>query len=530
MLRFADCVLDLSARELRRGGEAQAIQPKVFDLIAFLVANRQRAVAKDELQDVIWPNVVVSEASLTQAVRKARQALGNGTDGAPLIRTVHGHGYRFVGDVAVDVPIASDASQAGARLSAAKDASAQTAGAGESADWRPRVGVLPFSNLSPDPKQAYFSDAMTQDLISRLSRNRWLDVLSRNTTFGFRDSSASQSELAKTLGADYVVTGSVRWAGERVRVSAELFRADSGSQIWAENYDRDIDDVFALQDEITSVIVARLEPAIGSSERRRVMQHRPQNPEAWHCFHLGVWHFFRFTAEDNEKAQLLLQRSRELAPSMGEAHAWWAYAVVLGMVYWDIPIADTTLDDALAATSRALELDDQNAVFYALRARVQIARREYEVARAENELAIEMNPSLAAAYCGLGDTLAYMGMTDEAVAQFEHAIALSPNDPQRWAFLTYGALACLFREDYGKALAWTEQALVIPNRQYWTLAHRVAALAGLDREGEYAAAVAALLREKPEFSCKFAREKLFYVREAAQLDAYVALLDKAGVP
>lgn len=514
VIRFGSCELDLSARELRRDGEIQPLQPKVFDLIAFLIASGDRAVGKDELQEAIWPNVVVSEASLTQAIRKARQALGAGPDGESVIRTVHGHGYRFVGNISPAVTTASPA-----------DSKSVHTG-----DWRPRVGVLPFANLSPDPQQEYFSDAITQDLISRLSRNRWLDVLSRNTTFGYRDSSASQSEVAKSLAADYVVTGSVRWSGKRMRVAAELFRADTGSQIWAENYDRDIGDVFDLQDEITSVIVARLEPAIGSSERRRIMQDRPQNLEAWHCFHLGVWHFFRFTASDNAKAQDLLQRSRELAPDLGEAHAWWAYATVLGMVYWDVDISDATLDAALAATSRALELDDQNAVFYALRARVQIARREYETARAENEVAIRMNPSLAAAYCGLGDTLAYMDLCDQAVEQFEHAIALSPNDPQRWAFLTYGALACLFRRDYAKALEWTEEALVIPNRQYWTLAHRVAALAGLQRESEYRSAVAALLREKPEFNREFARAKLFYVREPAQLDAYIELLEVAGVP
>lgn len=517
VIRFADCELDLAARELRKGGITERLQPKVFDLIVFLLSNRDRAVSKDELQTAIWPNVVVSEASLTQAIRKARQALGTDAGGEPVIRTVHGHGYRFV--AAID--------ESSEHVSAAAGG-AQAAHA--TGDWRPRVAVLPFRNLSPEPSQEYFADAITQDLISRLSRNHWLDVLSRNSTFGYRDSHASQSEVAESLGADYVVTGSVRWAGERMRVSAELFRADTGSQIWAEHYDRGIGDVFEVQDDITSVIVARLEPAIGSSERRRVVQNPPQNLEAWHCFHLGVWHFFRFTAEDNLKAQELLQHCRELAPNLGEAHAWWAYAVVLGMVYWDVDVADEMLDAALAATSRALELDDQNAVFYALRARVQIARREYDTARAENEVAIGMNPSLAAAYCGLGDTLAYMNRCDEAVEQFEHAIALSPNDPQRWAFLTYGALACLFKRDYAKALVWSEQALVIPNRQYWTFAHRVAALAGLGRSKQYRHAVDALLREKPEFTCGFARAKLFYIREKSQLDEYIRLLEVAGVP
>jgi len=475
-------------------------------------------VGKDELQNAIWPGVVVSEASLTQAIRKARRAIGDDETHAPMIRTIHGHGYRFCAPVA-------PASLDGQENAAPRAASARTA-----ADWRPRIAVLPFANQSDDPQQEYFSDAITQDLISRLSRHRWLDVLARNATFGYRNRAASVGELARELGADYVVTGSVRRSGDRIRVSAELIRADTGSQLWAEHYDRDAGDVFALQDELTSVLVARLEPAIGSSERRRVMQNPPQNLDAWHCYHLGVWHFFRFTADDNAKAQQLLQRARELAPLMGEAHAWWAYATVLGMVYWDVEATDALLAEALEATSRALELDDQNAVFYALRARVRIARGEYEPAQAENELAITLNPSLAAAYCGLGDTLAYMNRCEDAIEQFERAIALSPNDPQRWAFLTYGALAFLFKGDFEAALGWTDRALVIPNRQYWTPAHRTAALAGLGRTDEARAQARTLLAEKPDFTCALARRKLFYVRDTEQLDRYVELLAAAGVP
>jgi adenylate cyclase len=161
---------------------------------------------------------------------------------------------------------------------------------------------------------------------------------------------------------------------------------------------------------------------------------------------------------------------------------------------------------------------------------VQIARREYETARAENELAIRMNPSLAAAYCGLGDTLAYMNCCEEAVEQFRQAIELSPNDSQRWAFLTYGALAFIFKGDYASALDWCERALVIPNRQYWTPAHKTAALAGLGRFDEARTAAEVLQREKPDFNCAFARRKLFYIRDPAQLDRYVALLAAAGVP
>lgn len=244
--------------------------------------------------------------------------------------------------------------------------------------------------------------------------------------------------------------------------------------------------------------------------------------------HLGVAHLFKFTAADNVEAQRLLQKSRELDPKFGEAHAWWAYAVVLGMVYWDTNPDSGLLNEALAATQRALEIDDQNAVFYALKARVQLARGEYDSARRENELAISLNPTLAAAHCGLADTLAYQGRYDEAVDRFEMAIRMSPNDPQRWAFLTYGALALIFKREFESAISWTDRAREIPNCQYWTLAHKAVALAYLDRHEEARATLEEVFASCPGFSLAFAERKLFYLRDQDQLQMYLEGLRIAG--
>ena len=560
--RFAGYELDLGRRELRRNGAPLTVQPKVLDLIAYLVEHRDRAVGKAELQDAVWPGVVVTETSLTQAIRKARRALGDDANQPSLIRTVHGHGYRFVaplengsrtaaGGLGTDgngrsagesltgepgqsgASTAADAvagqSAASARGDAASpEASGPNAPAVRGADLRPTVAVLPFVNLSGDPEQEYFSDAVSQDIISQLSRHRWLNVLARNTTFGYRDRAAEAGQVARELGARYVVTGSVRRAGGRIRVTVELVDALSGVQKWAERYDREVEDVFEVQDEITATVVARLEPEIGFAERQRVARSPHADLRAWDAFHLGVAHFFKFTAKDNLEAQRLLQKSRELDPFFGEAHAWWAYATVLGMVYWDTEPSARRLDEALAATQRALEIDDQNAVFYALKARVQLARGEYDSARRENELAISLNPTFAAAHCGLADTLAYEGHYDEAIDRFELAIAMSPNDPQRWAFLTYGALALIFKRDFAAAIAWADRAREIPNCQYWTMAHKAVALAYLGRAEEARAAIEVVQRECPAFSLAFAREKLFYIKSREQLDMYLAGLAQAG--
>ena len=313
----------------------------------------------------------------------------------------------------------------------------------------------------------------------------------------------------------------------RVRVS--LVDAQTGYQMWSERYDRELSDIFAVQDEITETIAARLEPEIGFAERNRVLAARPDNLQAWDCFHLGVYNFYRFTAESNREAQALFKRSQELDERFGEAWAWWAYAVVLGMVYWDTPIEQKLLDAALDSCERALQLDPQNATFYALRARTLLARREYDRAIVENEKAIELNPTFAAAYCGLGDSLAYEGRYDEAISCFERSVALSPNDPQLWAFYSYGALALIFNQDYARAEAWTERALATPNCQFWALAHRAVALAYLDRIPEAQKCIARLLREVPEFSRRYAKERMFYLKRPEQIELYDKGLALAGV-
>ena len=197
--------------------------------------------------------------------------------------------------------------------------------------------------------------------------------------------------------------------------------------------------------------------------------------------------------------------------------------------HWDTEPRAELLDEALQATQQALALDDQNAVFYALKGRVQLARREYESARAENEVAIALNPTLAAAHCGLGDTLAYQACYEEAADRFALALKLSPRDPQRWAFLTYGALAFIFKGDYERALEWAGRAREIPNFQYWTLAHEAVALAYLGRTAQTEQTVAQLLAVEPRFSIEFAGHKLFYIRDGRQLAVYLEGLRKAGV-
>jgi len=505
---FADCTIDTDRRELHRGGTLVPIEPQVFQLLAHLIAHPDRIVTKDELNEAIWNGRIVSESALSSRIKSARQAIGDDGRSQALIRTVHGQGFRFVG---------ADDEITPARMN---DGAARE---------RPVVAVASFENLSGDAGEEYFAEGMTADILATLAKHRWLSVVSRNTMRQFRGKATSVADVVRETGANYVVEGSVRRAGSRIRVNVQLIDAQSGRCIRTEHYDRQSEDLFAIQDDIAQAIAAQIEPEIGYEERRRIVSATgSRDLHAWECFHLGIAHFFKFTGPDNRQAQEYLQKAREQDPRFGEAHAWWAYALVLGTVYWDTEPTSDCLDAALAATELALELDDQNALFYALRARVQLARGDYESAIEGNRIAVELNPSFAAAHCGLADSLTFLGRYDEAIARFEKAITLSTNDPQRWAFYTYGALALIFQGEFERANEWADRAAEIPNRQYLTLAHKAVALAGLGRIDEARRALKATLAEQPAFSISFARRKLYFVRDEEQVARYLDGLRLAG--
>src|SRR5262245_63422531 len=474
-----------------------------------LLNHRGRVVAKTELLDAVWGDRFVSESALTSQIKAVRRATGDTGRDQRVVKTVHGRGYMFI------APVDDDAASPTPSLAAER--------------LHPILAVLPFTNLAAEAGQVHVAEGLTHDIITALSKHRWLRVLSWVTTAAYAGQPDAAERLRDELDADYVVEGTVRVGGGRLRVTASLTDLNEGVYRWAERYDRVLADLFDVLDEITDVIAATVEPEVGYAERDRVSRRARTDLRTWDLFHLGVAHFYRFTAADNQEAQHLFARCRELDPGFGDAHAWWAYSIVLGMVYWDTEPEPEVLDAALAATRRALDADDHNAVFHMLRGRVQLVRREYASALSENRRAIELNPTFAAAYCGLGDSLCYEGRYEEAIAQFARSVALGVHDPQRWAFLSYGALALLFAGRHEEAIEWAERAESLPNCQYWTTAHRVVALARLGRRDEAATAVRSLLAAHPEFTIEFARRKLFYLKRPEQLDLYLGGLAAAGV-
>ena len=539
-LAFGDYVLDGGRRELRRGSEQVALEPQVFDVLLYLALNRDRVVSKDDLIAAVWNGRIVSESTLTSRIAAARKAVGDSGERQALIKTYARKGFRFVGDIR-----AADA--AGAPRERARtapegphtpadadslDNAPGPAGSGAALNWggRPSVAVLPFTNLSGDPEQEYFSEGITEDVIAALSKSRSLAVIARNSSFAFKDAGGDARQAGLTLGADYLVEGSVRKIGQRVRITAQLVETEGGRQLWAERYDRDLEDLFALQDEITTAIAARIEPEIGAAERLRVERKAVPTLHAWDFFRLGTKHFYKSTGADNLEAQRLFHRAIELDPSLAEAYGYLSYALVLSMVYFEADPCDERLDEAVAVGRKGVELDDQDGLLRFMYGRALLARKAYGDALAELETAVELNPYLAVSYCGLGDTLTYEGRISEAIPYFQKAIDLSPYDPLRWAFYSYRALAHIFAREFELACDWAQRATRVPHAHYWPFAHRVSALGHLERPEELRVATRELLQRKPDFSCSFARKRLFYIKSPNQLELYVEGLRKAGMP
>lgn len=540
---FGQYRLDTALRELRRAGKTVHVEPQVFDLIVHLVRNRERVMSHDDLLDSVWGGRIVSESALRSRINAARRVLGDSGKRQAIIRTVARRGIRFIGEVreeageggdgpasALDaarpVPVGDNAGEpVGQDISAAGPADAPGDDRG-----RPAIAVLPFANPDGNPEWDHYADGITGDVTTALAKHRTLFVISRTSAFAFKGYSTDVRRVGQALGADYMVEGSVRKVGHRVRVTAHLVESESGRLIWADHYDEDLESIFDVLDAMTGMITSSIEPRIGTAERRRAERKTPSSFRAWDLFHLGTKHLYKATPQDNLEAQRLLRRAIEHDTGLAPAYAHLSYAILLSMLYFDADPDQGRLREAWTLARKGIELDEEDALIRFVYGRVLLARRNYADALEELRQAVEMNPALAVGYCGVGDSLAYDGRFDEAMPYFQKAIDLSPHDPQRWAFCAYRALAHLFARQFEESLEWSGKAIRVPNCHYWPYSHRVSALGHLQCPDELAPAIETLFERKPDFTREVARKRLFYIRNEAQTELYLEGLRMAGIP
>jgi len=491
MLLFGDHALDTDRRELRRGSELVPVEPQVFDLLVYLVQNRDRVVSKDDLIGSVWNGRIVSDSTLTSRINAARKAVGDSGEEQRLIRTIARKGLRFVGDVR-EAGVAADTPRPPA--------------IGLSVPDRPSIAVLPFANLGGDPEQDYFVDGMTEDIITALSRVRWFFVIARNSTFAYKNRDVDLHTIVQELGVRYVLAGSVRRAGERIRVTCRLSETGSGSNVWARSYDRALSDIFAVQDEITQTIVGAIEPELSRAERERARIKGPDSLDAWSIYQRGMFHLYRCTRDDLIAARTLFDQAVAIDPEFGPAYSGLSEAYYYEVVYGFAQSNQDNRDKAIGPAHRAVTLNPDGAGAHCTLGRVRYLRREYAPAISELETALELNPSLALAHYGLGAALVFSGRAAEAFSRLEAAIRLSPHDPNMGSFLVRIADAKYFAGEYEEAIAFALKALGQPNFQWSRYAVLIAALGRLGRLDEARRYLLEVARHRPDFSVAFVRE------------------------
>jgi TolB-like protein/Tfp pilus assembly protein PilF len=364
---------------------------------------------------------------------------------------------------------------------------------------KPSIAVLPFANMSGDPEQEFFADGITEDIITALSRVRWLFVIARNSSFHYKGRSQDVRKIAQLLGVKYVLEGSVRRAGDRVRITAQLIDARSGNHIWAERYDRQLADIFEMQDEITASIAANVDVELADSERDFARTKPTSNLDAWETFQRGMWHFYRFTTEDTEEALQLFRHAIELDPTFARAHAGISLAH-FSKSFLSLSAERTQeIHLALASAKRAVECDERDPYSHWVLGRAHLLSGKHDSAISEFETAILLNPSFASGYYSLGWALSQSGRPEEGIVQLDKALRLSPHDPLTFAILAWKSMSFLLLGRLDEAWECVEKASRQPNAHFLTTATAVIIAA---QRKDFAAAEQfkkELLVERPDF-------------------------------
>jgi adenylate cyclase len=357
---------------------------------------------------------------------------------------------------------------------------------------RPSLAVLPFANMSGDPEQEYFADGICEDIITGLSKLRWFFVIARNSSFAYKGKTADVKRAARELGVRYVLEGSVRKSGNRVRITAQLIDAATGNHIWADHYDGNLTDIFALQDEITEKVVAAIEPRLLEAEGIRSQNRSPEDLGAWDMVIQANSLFWRLTKAETETAIETLRRAVERYPEYAPARSMLAFVLLIsGYLGWGL--MDPQLKEAATLAGRAAELDDSDPWAHLALGFVAFVRRRTNVATAEFRRALALNPNFAAAHGYLGWTLAFDGQADQAITHLEEAIRLSPHDPQNAIFNTGLAVAHYLEGRYTDAVEYSRKTL--QQRSAFTAGHRIYC-ASLAQDGQIDEAREALARLK----------------------------------
>lgn len=511
--RFDGLVLDPDRRELARGAAVIPTGPLVFDLLVYLVRNRDRVVSKDDLLEAVWQGRIVSESTLTSHVNAVRKAIGDSGADQRLVRTVARKGLRFVGQVV--------------ELDAAEVASVQ---AGVPSGDRPSIAVLAFKNLSGAPEQEYFADGIVEDIIMALSRIRWLFVIARNSSFTYKGRAVDLKQVGRELGVRYLLEGSVRKAAAQVRITGELIDATTGANVWAGRFESTLSDLFDLQDQIATSVVGTIAPQLERAEIERAKRKPTESLDAYDYYLRGMASFHHGTRESLEQAESLFYKAIELDSDYASAYAMAAFCCYWRKISGWLKDRSQDLADGARLARRAVELGRDDAV--------ALTRAGHALGHFGGDLdgcialldrALVLNPNLSAAWYLSGFQRISSGEPDAAIERFEHAMRLSPMDPEMVRMQTGMTMSHLFAGRFEAASTWADKASREPSG--FLLAHSIIAathaLAG--RSQEAMRAMQQCRRVTPDLRLSNLKDWVL-LRRAQDLALLADGLRRAGLP
>jgi len=449
---FGDYVLDPGRRELFRGLEPIGVGPQVFDVLAYLVTNREQVVSKDQLLDAVWGGRIVSESTLASHINAVRKAIGDSGSEQRLVKTIARKGFRFVGEVR-EAPVHDG--------SALPKGVADPSGRAKTLTLpgRPSIAVLPFVNLSGDPEQDYFADGVVEDIIAALSRIRWLFVIARNSSFTYKNKIVDVKQAGRELGVRYILEGSVRKAANRMRITGQLIDATTGAHIWADRFEGTLEDIFDLQDRLSESIVGAIAPQLEQAEIERAVHKPTDSLDAYDYYLRGMAHFHLMTREAIDKARPLFDTAIELDPEFAAAYGMAAWCIFWRKLNGWISDPTREMEEGARLARRAVALGKNDAV--------ALTRGGHALGHFGGELnacialvdkALVLNPNLAAAwFLGAWQRIA-RGEPDVAIERFQHVMRLSPLDPEMIRMQAGLGLAHMLAGRFEMASSWAEKA------------------------------------------------------------------------
>ncbi len=441
---FGQFRVDLRRREVRRDGKPVRLGSRALDILCVLVSAKGNVVTKDELMARVWPGVVVEENNIQVHISALRKALdAEGCEQACLV-TVPGRGYRLIG----------------LQAASSTGPSATVRRHGPTLPDKASIAVLPFINMSGDPEQEYLVDGIGEEITTALSRMHWLFVIARNSSFSYKGKSPDVRLVGQQLGVRYVLEGSLRISGDRIRVTGQLIDTITGAHIWNDRFDRAFDDIFELQDEVASKVVGAIEPKLVSSEIERATRKPTGSLDAYDLYLRALWWFHQLTQEGHSEAIWLLGQALELDPDYPESAAMVGWCRVLQAVQgWVVPTSAEVAELVMLA-NRAIETgkDDPDVLWMAGFTIVHLAG-EHVAGRAAVDRALVLNPNCAHAWMVSGFLHCFLNQTGRAIEAIQKAMRLSPLDPLGYIFTHVVAMSHFFARRYEEAASWVDRSL-----------------------------------------------------------------------